>query len=65
MYMILTNTWFALIVLGLAVVSLVFLYLKGRTTESLCGAGLLILAAFLIYRGSKSRHTDAPPRDRY
>jgi len=63
--MILTNTWFALIVLGLAVLSLVFLYLKGRTPESLCGAGLLILAAFLIYRGSKSQHTDDHRRDRY
>lgn len=65
MYMILTNTWFALIVLGLAVLSLVFLYLKGRTKESLCGAALLILAAFLIFRGSKSQRTDKGRHDRH
>jgi len=50
---IFTSNWFALIVLALAAISLVLLYFADRTTEALFGAGLLILAAILIYWGEK------------
>lgn|GEM_PF-785554 len=55
---IFTSTLFALVVLTVAAVSLAMLYVRGRTLEAGVGAALLLVAAFLIYRGSKTPHTD-------
>ncbi len=55
---ILTSTAFALLVLVVAGISLVLLYFKGRTVEAAVGTGLLVVAAFLIYRGAKTEHID-------
>lgn len=54
---IFTSTIFALLVLVVAGVSLAMLYLRGRTLEAAVGGGLLLVAAFLIYRGSKAEHS--------
>jgi hypothetical protein len=51
---ILTSNWFALTVLAVAALSLILLHREGRTTEALVGAGLLALAALLVYRGIQS-----------
>jgi hypothetical protein len=50
---IIYSNWFAWLVLSLAGMSLVLLYLKGRTTESTIGAGVLAVAALLIFLGRK------------
>lgn len=39
-------------------VSLLMLYFRGRTLEAGVGAALLLVAAFLIYRGSRSERTE-------
>jgi hypothetical protein len=48
---ILTSNWFALIVLAVAACSLVLLYRTGQTVEAFVGAGLLVLAALLVFWG--------------
>jgi predicted tellurium resistance membrane protein TerC len=48
---ILTSNWFAVIVLAVAAFSLVLLHREGKTVEALVGAGLLVLAALLVYWG--------------
>jgi len=55
---IFTSTIFALLVLTVAGVSLVMLYSRGRVLEAGVGAALLLVAAFLIYRGSKAGRAD-------
>jgi lipopolysaccharide export LptBFGC system permease protein LptF len=47
----LTSNWIAVPILIIAGISLVLLFLKGRRTEALIGAGVLALAAYLIWRG--------------
>lgn len=54
---ILSSNWVAIPVLAIACVSLVLLYLRGRTTEAKLGASLLLLAFLLIIWGRK------PPPD--
>ncbi|MCA1962100.1 MAG: hypothetical protein LDL33_15060 [Desulfomonile sp.] len=55
---IFTSTLFALLVLTVAAISLAMLYFRGRTLEAGVGTALLIVAAFLIYRGSQAPRAD-------
>jgi hypothetical protein len=56
---IFTSNWVAIPLLIVAGVSLVLLYLRGRTTEAMIGAGMLAVAAYLIVRGGRSRDEDS------
>ena len=49
----LTSNWFAALILIIAACSLVVLYMSGKTTEAVLGAGLLFLALVLILMGAK------------
>jgi hypothetical protein len=51
---IIYSNWFAWLVLALAGFSVGLLYFKGRTTEALAGAAVLVVAAVLIFFGSRS-----------
>ncbi|MDQ7782642.1 MAG: hypothetical protein RDU20_07175 [Desulfomonilaceae bacterium] len=55
---IITSTWFALLMIGVAAVGLVLLYMKGRTSEAAAGAGLLVVAAILIIIGRDRKDSD-------
>jgi hypothetical protein len=46
----LTSNWVAVPLLLIAGISLVLLFLKGRKVEALIGAGVLLIAARLIWR---------------
>ena len=48
----LTSNWVAVPILVIAGISLVLLFLKGRRVEALIGAGVLKIAARLIWRRS-------------
>lgn len=52
---ILSSSLFALVALSVAAVSLVLLYLKGKTDEALIGAILLALAALLVFFGNRHK----------
>jgi hypothetical protein len=56
---IFTSNWVAIPLLIVAAISLVVLYLRGRTTEAMIGAGVLAVAAYLIVRGCRSRDDDS------
>ena len=58
---ILGSTWFALLVLAVAAGSVVLLYFRGRVTEALVGAGLLVVATCLILYGSRTKDRDSGP----
>lgn len=51
---IIYSNWFAWLVLALAGFSVGLLYFKGRTTEAVVGAAVLLVAAVLIFFGSRS-----------
>ncbi len=51
---IIYSNWFACLVLALAAFSVGLLYFKGRTTEAIVGAAVLVVAAVLIFFGSRS-----------
>ena len=53
LFRILTSKWIAIPILVVAAVLLAALHLKGMTTEALVGAGVLVLAAYLILTGSR------------
>ncbi|MCX5861833.1 MAG: hypothetical protein WCG29_06765 [Desulfomonile sp.] len=55
---IFTSNEFAVLVLLIAAMSLVMLYLSGRTIETAIGTVLLALAALLIFRGDKKKDSD-------
>ena len=56
---IFTSNWVAIPLLIVAGISLALLFLRGRTTEALIGAGVLAVAAYLIMRGGRSRDEDS------
>jgi membrane protein implicated in regulation of membrane protease activity len=58
---ILTSNWVAIPLLVVAGISLVLLFLKGRTKEALIGGAVLALAAYLILR--RGRDDDQGPDD--
>jgi hypothetical protein len=61
---ILTSNWIASVIVAIAAVSLLILYIMGKTKESLIGAAILGLALILIVRGSKKTFDDGPgPED--
>jgi hypothetical protein len=61
---ILTSNWIASVIVAIAAVSLLILYIMGKTKESLIGAAILGLALILIIRGSKKTFDDGPgPED--
>ena len=55
---ILSSSWFAFLVMAIAAVGLYLLYMKGRTSEAIAGAGLLALAAILIILGRERKNRD-------
>ncbi len=55
---ILTNGWFATLVLVIAGISLYVLHSNGRTMEAIAGGVLLVLAVILIMRGGKKKRRD-------
>ncbi len=55
---ILTNGWFAALVLVIAGISLYLLHLNGKTMEAIAGGILLVLAVILIMRGGKRKRYD-------
>lgn len=55
---ILNSTWFALLVIAVAAIGLYLLYMKGRTSEAMAGAGLLAVAAILILLGRERKDSD-------
>lgn len=58
---ILTNGWFATLVLVIAGFGLYMLHSTGRTMEAIGGGVLLVLALILIMRGGrKKRYDDFP-----
>jgi len=59
---ILTSNWVAIPLLVIAGISLVLLFLKGRRTEALIGAGVLAIAAYLILRRDKDDQGMGPGR---
>ncbi len=61
---ILYSNWFASLVLALATISLILLYLQGRTSAALAGAGLLVLAIILIAWGNRQKKSEAPRRSK-
>ncbi|MBM4327186.1 MAG: hypothetical protein FJ118_08485 [Deltaproteobacteria bacterium] len=52
---ILSSSLFALVALSLAAVSLVLLYLKGRTDAAMIGAILLAVATLLVFFGGRRK----------
>jgi asparagine N-glycosylation enzyme membrane subunit Stt3 len=50
----LNSNWFAFLMLAVAAFSLVLLHYNGKTREALIGAGVLVVAAMLIFYGSRS-----------
>lgn len=50
---ILTSNWIAIPILVVAGILLALLHLRGMTTEALVGAGVLVLAAYLIFTGRR------------
>jgi hypothetical protein len=50
---ILTSGWFAFLAVIVAGVSLFLLYSSGKTTETLIGSAVLLLATILILFGGK------------
>lgn len=55
---IFTSNEFAVLVLLIAAMSLVVLYLSGRTLETAIGAVLLAISAILIFMGDKKKDPD-------
>jgi hypothetical protein len=52
---IIYSTWFALLILAVAALSLLLLYVKGRIFAAILGGGLLALATILIFLGNRSK----------
>jgi hypothetical protein len=58
---ILTNGWFAALVLAIAGTGLYLLHSNGKTMEAIAGGILLVLAVILIMRGGKRKRYDDFP----
>ncbi len=55
---IISNTWFALLMMAVAATGLYLLHMKGRTYEAIVGAGLLAVAGILIVLGRERKDAD-------
>ncbi|MEI7449156.1 MAG: hypothetical protein WCJ75_05995 [Desulfomonile sp.] len=55
---IFTSNEFAVLVLAAAAMSLVLLYLSGRTVATVLGVCLLVLAGILIFFGDRKKDSD-------
>lgn len=61
MLRILASNWVAVPVLIAAALSLVFLYMTGRTWEVVVGAGILLVAVILVFMGRDGSKPDNRP----
>jgi len=59
---IVTSIWIALPVLIAAAILLALLYTRGLTTEASIGAGVLAVAAYLIFTGGGKRDSGKDER---
>ncbi|AFM25469.1 hypothetical protein [Desulfomonile tiedjei] len=55
---VLTNSWFAGFVLVIAGASLYLLHERGKVTEAIVGSVLLVIAALLIFLGTRRKSSD-------